>query len=371
LSEPEKLREPEKPSEPEKRMSPHRRLIRWIEGVSLILVVFAFAVGGIVAWYWHEFNAPGPLRDEKIVVIPKGAGTSGIAKVLAGAGVIDNPLVFKIGARLSAEGLPLHAGEFKFPASVSPRGAMRVLIEGRVVLHRLTIAEGLTVSEIYDVLATQPDLEGPVPPKPPEGALLPETYFFVLGDTRAQLIDRMRSEMQVQLAALWEKRDKDIPLTSPEEAVTLASLVEKETSKDNERARVAAVFYNRMKKGMALQSDPTVIYALTDGKGKLDRLLTTADLKLDSPYNTYTNAGLPKGPIANPGLAALKGVLHPQKTKELYFVADGTGGHAFAETLDQHNKNVAKWRKFLKSQAEQSPGDAGTGDGATGSEGGN
>jgi len=352
-------------------MSPHRRLIRWIEGVSLILVVFAFAVGGIVAWYWHEFNAPGPLRDEKIVVIPKGAGTSGIAKVLAGAGVIDNPLVFKIGARLSAEGLPLHAGEFKFPASVSPRGAMRVLIEGRVVLHRLTIAEGLTVSEIYDVLATQPDLEGPVPPKPPEGALLPETYFFVLGDTRAQLIDRMRSEMQVQLAALWEKRDKDIPLTSPEEAVTLASLVEKETSKDNERARVAAVFYNRMKKGMALQSDPTVIYALTDGKGKLDRLLTTADLKLDSPYNTYTNAGLPKGPIANPGLAALKGVLHPQKTKELYFVADGTGGHAFAETLDQHNKNVAKWRKFLKSQAEQSPGDAGTGDGATGSEGGN
>lgn len=330
---------------------PHSRLFRLIEGVVLVVVVFAFLVGGIAAWFWHDFNAAGPLRDETVVVIPKGAGTSGIAKVLTDAGVIENPLVFKIGARLTAEGLPLHAGEFKFPAAVSPRGAMRVLIEGHVVLHRLTVAEGLTVSEIYDVLAAQPDLEGPVPPKPPEGTLLPETYFFVLGDTRAQIVDRMRSAMQVQLAELWETRDKTIPLASPEEAVTLASLVEKETSKDEERPRVAAVFYNRMKKGMALQSDPTVIFALTDGKGKLDRALTTADLKLDNPYNTYMIAGLPKGPIANPGLAAIKGVLHPAKTKELYFVADGTGGHAFAETLDQHNKNVAQWRKFLKSQA--------------------
>jgi UPF0755 protein len=223
----------------------------------------------------------------------------------------------------------------------------------------MTVAEGLTVAEIYDVLTAQPDLEGPVPPKPPEGSLLPETYFFVLGDTRAQIVDRMRSEMSAQLASLWEQRDKDIPLTAPDEAVTLASLVEKETSKDSERPRVAAVFYNRMKKGMALQSDPTVIYALTDGQGRLDRTLTSADLKLDSPYNTYMNAGLPKGPIANPGIAALKGVLHPAKTKELYFVADGTGGHAFAETLDQHNKNVAQWRKFLKSQANQPADNAG------------
>jgi UPF0755 protein len=334
---------------------PHGRFFRLIEGVALVAVVFAFLVGGIVAWFWHEFNAGGPLRDEKVVVIPKGAGINGIAKVLADAGVIENPLVFKIGARLTAEGLPLHAGEFKFPASVSPRSAMRVLVEGKVVLHRITIAEGLTVSEIYEVLRAQPDLQGPVPPKPPEGSLLPETYFFVLGDTRAQLVDRMRSEMSVKLAELWEKRDANLPLAAPDEAVTLASLVEKETSTDNERARVAAVFYNRMKKGMALQSDPTVIFALTDGKGKLDRSLTTADLKLDSPYNTYVNAGLPKGPIANPGLAALKAVLHPAKTKELYFVADGTGGHAFAETLDQHNRNVAKWRKFLKSQADQAP----------------
>jgi UPF0755 protein len=338
---------------------PHSRLFKLIEGVVLVTVIFAFVVGGGVAWFWHEFNAGGPLRDEKIVVVPKGVGINGIAKVLTDAGVIENPLVFKLGARITAEGLPLHAGEFKFPAAVSPRGAMRVLIEGKVVLHRMTVAEGLTVAEIYDLLTAQPDLEGPVPPKPPEGSLLPETYFFVLGDTRAQIVDRMRSEMQAQLASLWDQRDKDIPLTAPDEAVTLASLVEKETSKDSERPRVAAVFYNRMKKGMALQSDPTVIYALTDGKGRLDRTLTSADLKLDSPYNTYTNAGLPKGPIANPGLAALKGVLHPAKTKELYFVADGTGGHAFAETLDQHNKNVAQWRKFLKSQANPPQGDPG------------
>jgi UPF0755 protein len=338
---------------------PQSRLLKLIEGITLVVVVFAFIIGGITAWFWHAFNAAGPLRDEKIVVIPKGAGMNGIATVLTDAGVIDNPLVFRLGARLTAEGVPLHAGEFKFPASVSPRGAMRVLIEGKVVLHRVTVAEGLTVTEVYDVLTAQPDLEGPVPPKPPEGTLLPETYFFVLGDTRAQIVDRMHSEMSAQLADLWEKRDKDIPLTSPDEAVTLASLVEKETSKDNERARVAAVFYNRMKKGMALQSDPTVIYALTDGKGRLDRTLTSADLKLDSPYNTYVIEGLPKGPIANPGLAALKGVLHPVKSKELYFVADGSGGHAFAETLDQHNKNVAKWRKFLKSQADQGSGDDG------------
>ena len=348
-------------SGPQNPKPPHSRFFRWIQGAFFVLIVSVFAVGGIAAWFWHEFNAAGPLNVEKIVVIPKGAGVNGITQVLAEAGVIEHPLVFKLSTRIAAERQPLHAGEFRFPAAVSPRDAMQVLIAGKVVLHRVTVAEGLTVSEVYDVISAQSDLEGPMPPKTAEGALLPETYFFVLGDTKAQLIERMRSEMSAKLAELWEGRDKDIPLTSPEEAVTLASLVEKETSKDNERARVAAVFYNRMKKGMALQSDPTVIYALTDGKGKLDRLLTTADLKLDSPYNTYVITGLPKGPIANPGLAALKGVLQPAKTKELYFVADGTGGHAFAETLDQHNKNVAKWRKFLKSQAEQSPGNQGVG----------
>jgi len=331
----------------------HHRFLRLIERIALLLVVLLFLAGGSAAWFWHAFTAAGPLSDEKVVVIPKGVGLSGIAKVLSDAGVIENPLVFKIGVRLTDGGQPLHAGEFKFPTSVSPRGAARVLIEDHPVLHRVTVAEGLTVSEAYDVLVAAPDLQGPMPPLPPEGTLMPETYFFVLGDTRAQIVDRMRSDMQSALADLWVKRDKDLPLASPDEAVTMASLVEKETAKDDERPRVAAVFYNRMKKGMALQSDPTVIFALTDGKGKLDRTLTGADLKTDSPYNTYIITGLPPGPIANPGLAALKAVLHPAKTKELYFVADGTGGHAFAETLEQHNQNVAKWRKLQKDAADK------------------
>jgi len=331
-----------------------RRLFRFIEGVFLVVLVLGFLVGGAVAWFWHAFNAAGPLTDEKVVVIPKGVGTAGIAKVLTDAGVIDDPLVFKLGARLTvADGQPLHAGEFKFPTAVSARGAIRVLIEGKAVLHRLTVAEGLTVAEIYAEIQATPQLDGPLPPPPPEGTLLPETYFFVLGDTRGQMVARMQSDMSTALTDLWAKRDPDVPLTSPEEAVILASVVEKETGKDDERPRVAAVFYNRMKKGMPLQSDPTIIYALTQGKAKLDRALTGSDLKLDSPYNSYTNTGLPPGPIANPGIAALKAVLHPMKTKELYFVADGTGGHAFAETLEQHQKNVAKWRKFQKSQAAQ------------------
>ena len=342
------------PEAPRAGPSAGRRLLRWIEGVFIVLVGFGFILGGTVAWFWHAFNAAGPLTEEKIVVIPKGIGTSGIAKVLADAGVIDNPLVFKLGGRLTvADGQPLHAGEFKFPAAVSARGAIRVLIEGKAVLHRLTVAEGLTVSEIYEELAAVPQLDGPLPPPPGEGSLLPETYFFVLGDSRGQMVARMQGDMSAALAELWPTRDPDLPLASPREAVILASVVEKETAKDAERPRIAAVFYNRIKKGMALQSDPTVIFALTQGKSKLDHALTGSELKTDSPYNTYLVAGLPPGPIANPGLAALKAVLHPAKTKELYFVADGTGGHAFAETLEQHQKNVAKWRKFQKSQATQ------------------
>jgi UPF0755 protein len=326
-------------------------LLRLIKGLVLLALLFAFAIGGAAAWFWHEFNAPGPLAEDKNVVIPKGIGIQGIADTLAEAGVIQDPFVFALGARLTAGGQVLHAGEFKFPAGTSGNGAMEVLIAGKPVLHRVTVAEGLTVSEIFDLLAQTPDLTGDLPPPPPEGSLLPETYFFVLGDTRAGIVERMEHDMKSALANLWAGRDTEIPLTTPAQAVTMASLVEKETGVVAERPKVAAVFYNRMERGMALQSDPTVIFALTQGKGKLDRPLTSADLKIDSPYNTYLNPGLPEGPIANPGLAAINAVLHPAKTKDLYFVADGSGGHAFAETLEQHNKNVAKWRKFLKNQA--------------------
>jgi UPF0755 protein len=340
---------------------PGRRLLRWIKGVFLVLILFGFLAGGAIAWFWHAFNAAGSLTDEKVVVIPKGIGTSGIAKVLSDAGVIDDPLVFKLGARLTvADGQLLHAGELKFPAETSVRGAIHVLVEGKAVMHRLTLAEGLTVAEIYQEIDATPELAGALPPPPTEGSLLPETYFFVLGDTRGQIVARMQGDMKAALADLWPKRDPDIALASPEDAVILASVVEKETGKEEERPRIAAVFYNRLKKSMALQSDPTVIFAITQGKSKLDHALTGPELRTDSPYNTYLMTGLPPGPIANPGIAALKAVLHPMKTKELYFVADGTGGHAFAETLEQHQKNVAKWRKFQKSQAGQDdPNDSG------------
>jgi UPF0755 protein len=330
---------------------PRSVLLRLIKGLVLLVLLLAFGVGGAAAWFWHEFNAAGPLAEDKVVVIPKGVGRQGIAHVLADAGVIRDPFVFALGARLTADGEVLHAGEFKFPAGVSGSGAMDVLIVGKPVLHRVTVAEGLTVAEIFDILTQTPELKGDLPSPPPEGSLLPETYFFTLGDTRAEIVGRMENDMKSALANLWAGRDTEISLTTPAQAVTMASLVEKETGVVAERPKVAAVFYNRMKKGMALQSDPTVIFALTQGKGKLDRPLTSADLKIDSPYNTYLITGLPEGPIANPGVAAINAVLHPAKTKDLYFVADGSGGHAFAETLEQHNKNVAKWRKFLKDQA--------------------
>jgi UPF0755 protein len=322
------------------------------EVVGGLLFLVLLVGGGGVAWFWNAFNANGPLTDETVLVIPKGSGVNAIADLLAKEGVIPSALVFKIGVKFFADNQPLHAGEFRFPTAASPRGAMQVLIEGKSVLHRITFAEGWTVKEIFDVLEQSPLLDGPLPPMPAEGTLLPETYFFVRGDSRGALVDRMKTNMTETLAALWAKRDEGIAVETPSDAVILASIVEKETGQKDERARVAAVFHNRLKKGMSLQSDPTVIYAVTLGKAPLGRDLTYADLKLDSPYNTYVVAGLPPAPIANPGIAALTAVLHPKKTKELYFVADGTGGHAFAETMDGHVKNVAKWRKIQKQNKQ-------------------
>ena len=322
------------------------------EIVGGVLFLILLVGGGATAWFWNSFNGNGPLRDEKVLVIPKGSGVGAIADLLVKEGVIDNPLVFKIGVKFFSDNQPLHAGEFRFPTAASPRGAMQVLIEGKSVLHRITFAEGWTVKEIFDVLEQSPLLDGPLPPMPAEGSLLPETYFFVRGDSRGAIVERMKTNMAETLADLWANRDAAVGLESPQDAVILASIVEKETGLKDERARVAAVFHNRLKMGMSLQSDPTVIYAVTLGKAPLGRDLTYADLKLDSPYNTYVIAGLPPAPIANPGAAALKAVLHPAKTKDLYFVADGTGGHAFAETLEGHNKNVAKWRKIQKQNKQ-------------------
>jgi UPF0755 protein len=321
----------------------------------LLLVLGIGLAGGAAYWGFTKFHEPGPAPAPVTLVIEQGTGVRAIADKLAAAGVIAEPLIFAAGVRLYAEGRPLRAGEYEFPARASMRQAMQQMIDGATVVRRLTIPEGLTSAEIVALVESAPGLEGPLPPTvPADGRLLPETYFYSKGDTRAQLLARMETAMAEALAALWPARDAAIPLTTAEEAVTLASIVEKETGIAGERARVASVFFNRLRLGMPLQSDPTVIYALTGGKVPLDRALTRADLQVADPFNTYVNAGLPPGPIANPGRASLEAVLHPAVTKDLYFVADGTGGHAFAATLDEHNKNVAAWRsKQQKPQTTQ------------------
>ncbi len=330
--------------------------------VRLFLLIFCLALAGAASglWAWQRFTGPGPLAEDRTVIIERGAGVNAIAQRLAEEGVVPDPWTLRVGMRLLGQGESLKAGEYRFGAHVSPRAVLEQLIAGAVVQRQLTVPEGLTMPQILELLAGVEGLEGTVTASPPEGSLLPETYAFTFGDPRDMVVQRMRAAMDATLAELWPKRSADVPLKTPQEALILASIVEKETGVAAERPRVAAVFVNRLKRGMPLQSDPTVIYGLTGGKaasivngeGLLGRKLTRADLDLDHPYNTYRIPGLPPGPIANPGRAALEAVLNPPQTTELYFVADGSGGHAFASTLEEHNRNVARWRKLRNGTAQ-------------------
>ncbi len=314
----------------------------------LLLSLFlpgSIAGGGLLAWGYAEYTKPGPTIAETAAVIPQGSGVEAIADTLAEAGIIADPLIFRLGVRLTGLDKGLKAGEFSFPHSVSAKDAAKILIEGRTVIRRLTIAEGLTSIQVFDQLVATNGLEETFD-VPREGTVLPETYYFSYGDTRTDIVKRMVMAMDENLGALWVQRSDGLPFKGPQEALILASIVEKETGQKGERARIAGVFVNRLNKGMRLQSDPTVVYGLNDGEGGLGRALTRTDLKTDTPYNTYTNHGLPPGPICNPGLAAIKAVLHPIITDELYFVADGNGGHVFAKTLKEHNRNATRWRKI-------------------------
>jgi UPF0755 protein len=299
---------------------------------------------------WTQLNAylvrPGPAKDEVVVVLPRGAGLASITAMLDQADVIDQPWMFRLAVRVLGHDRDLKAGEYAFPAAVTAHSVINMLASGQTVARRLTVAEGLTVSEIYQLLGDADGLVGDLPPAPPEGSLLPETYFYAYGDRRADMVTRMQRAMQAALDELWPKRARGLPFRAREEALTLASIVDKETSATDERDMVAAVFVNRLRRGMRLQADPTVIYGLTEGTGRLGRELTRRDWEDESDYNTYRILGLPPGPIANPGRAAIEAVLRPADVDYLYFVADGTGGHAFARTLDEHNRNVATWRKI-------------------------
>ena len=317
--------------------------------IILAVVVIVGAAGG--AWLWRAWTAPGPLAEARNVVVPRGAGLEGTARSLYEAGVIAEPRVFGLGVLIERLGPRLKAGEYRFPAASSAREAAQLLASGRTVVRRLTIPEGLTTRQVLALVRAAEGLEGDAAPNVPEGALLPDTWFYAWGDGRGALVERQRRAMEQLVRQLWDSRAPGLPLRDANEAVVLASIVEKETSIAEERPRVAAVFLNRLKRGMKLQADPTVVYGITEGAGPLDRPLSRADLDAPTPWNTYAIEGLPPTPIANPGRASLAAVLQPMASEELYFVADGQGGHVFAKTLAEHNANVAKLRAVERARA--------------------
>jgi len=360
-SKPHAPRSPRAALEPERVPLPSRRSRRVRHPVVIVgnafftaLVLIAIGIGAALFIGKQRFDAPGPLAEDKVVNIPRGLGTRQISELLVQQGVIDQPWVFLGGVvALKARG-DLKHGEYRFRQHASIGDVVNTMIEGKVVQHRLTVPEGLTSEQVVARLLEDEALAGQIREIPREGTLLPETYSFTRGVTREQMISRMKQDHQRVVKDVWEHRSANLPLETPEQLVTLASIVEKETGKPDERTRVAAVFINRLRRKMRLQSDPTIIYGLVGGKGSLGHPLRKSEIEQPTPYNTYLIDGLPPGPIANPGRASLEAVANPARTKELYFVADGTGGHVFSETYEQHQKHVGKLRGIEKAKAAES-----------------
>ena len=310
------------------------------------LLILALVIGGgVVVVGKSRLEAPGPLLEDKVVSIPPRSGIMDIADLLTREGVISEHRLIFIGGVLALNARSeLKAGEYLFPKQASVREVVETIAEGKVVQHQITIPEGLTSEQILARLLDNEILSGNVKEVSREGTLLPDSYHFNRGFTREQLIQRMRQAQDRVLREAWERRSPDLPLKTPDQLVILASIIEKETGKPEERTRVAAVFVNRLKQKMRLESDPTIVYGLVFGKGSLGHPITKSEKEQRTPYNTYFIEGLPPGPITNPGRASIEAAANPARTKEVYFVADGTGGHAFAETYDQHLKNVARLR---------------------------
>ncbi len=318
----------------------------------LVLAVVVLALAGAAALLWVRsgWTGEGPLDTATTVVIPKGASLAKAAAVLEQRGVLASADGFLTRAKLFGGDKPIRAGEFAVPAHTSPAAALAILQEGQAVQRLVTVPEGTPSVLVQDALARATELTGPAP-LPAEGSVLPDSYSYERGETRAAVLKRMQAAMTATLAELWAKRSPDTVVRSPADAVTLASIVEKETGKPSERRTVAGVYSNRLRIGMRLQADPTVIYPVTKGR-PLGRRILRSELDAVNGYNTYASAGLPTGPIANPGRASIEAVLNPAKTKALYFVATGDGGHVFAETLEQHNANVSKWFALRRARGE-------------------
>ena len=320
--------------------------LRHIAANGLTVLIVAGLVGVVAfAWAEREFAAPGPLEQEAIVEVPRGASVREVAQLLEMHGVIGSGTLFRLAARYTGGADDLKFGEYAFGAGASMEDVLAKLTAGDVIMRFVTVPEGKTSWEVVQILRNNPLLTGEVE-VPPEGSIFPSTYDIRRNQPRSEVIARMQAAMDETLTAAWEEREEGLPIETPEEALILASIVEKETGVAEERPQVAGVFVNRLRKGMRLQSDPTVVYGITGGEGPLGRGLRRSELDRETPYNTYAIAGLPPTPIANPGREAIEAVLNPAETDALYFVADGTGGHAFAETLDEHNANVRQWRKI-------------------------
>jgi UPF0755 protein len=325
----------------------------WIRFLVIVFISPVFLVAGIYFFLQDLYTRDGPLRQTKIILIEKGAGVKKIAALLLDAGVINSPIFFRIGVRYRGFSGKLRAGEYKFLAKVSMSSVASLMTSGQTVKRRITVPEGLLAIQIKNIIMSAPGLTGKLSENLwRDGGFLPETYFYSYGDTRLSVVKRMQHKLATELHRAWRKCAKDCQLKTPAEALILASIIEKETGKSSEREHVSGVFHNRLRLEMPLQSDPTVSYGVTLGNFVLRRPLSRTDLQTASPFNTYLNKGLPPRPISNPGLAAIRAAMMPKKTKDIYFVANGRGGHVFSKTLLEHNRNVAKWRSLQRKANE-------------------
>ena len=373
-----------------------------------LLIVIVFLLGGAILWGQSQYVAEGPLEQQICLRVERGSNVTRVSATLEKEGAITSGTIFRLGMDYSDKSSQLKAGSFLVPERASMAEIAEIVTRGGAstcgteviyrigvtaqgvqvrtldpatsrfvevvkfdpvtepapaeftkvraqndTRYRIAIAEGVTSWQIVDALARVDVLQGEVKDVPPEGMLAPDSYEVRVGDDREALIEKMREAQEVLLAAAWEGRDSSVPLASPEEALILASIIEKETGVPEERGQVASVFVNRLREGMRLQTDPTVIYGLTNGQGVLGRGLRQSELRKATPYNTYVIEGLPPTPIANPGRASLEAAVNPEETDFLFFVADGSGGHAFATRLDEHNENVKRWREIEKQRANE------------------